>query len=179
MGALFIDTPRLTLRTMSETDLDDLLTVFGDPKVMAAFNTAPFDREQMKYWLSRNLAHQSEHGFGLFSVILKSEGILIGDCGLERMEVDERPSTELGYDLRSEYWNQGFATEAASAVRGFAFDTLQLAGLISLIRVGNEASKRVSEKVGMHLDREIQRDGIPYWIYAIERDSYLQRGRAA
>jgi [ribosomal protein S5]-alanine N-acetyltransferase len=169
MGDLIIDTPRLALRTMRETDLDALLMIFADPKVMAAFNTAPFDREQMGYWLRRNLAHQSEHGFGLFSVILKSDGILIGDCGLERMQVDGRPSTELGYDFRSDCWNQGFATEAASAVRDFAFDTLRLPGLVSLIRVGNAASKRVSEKIGMRLDREIDRDGIPYWIYAMER----------
>lgn len=174
MTDLHIDTPRLYLRMMKESDLDDLLEIFGDPKVMASFDTAPFNREQMQGWLQRNLSHQEEHGFGLFSVILKSEGVLIGDCGLERMEVEGEQSTELGYDFRSDYWNQGFATEAAQAIRDFAFDSLRLPGLISLIRVGNLASKRVSEKIGMHLDREIDPNGIRYWVYSIERRSNVE-----
>lgn len=169
MNELIIDTPRLTLRSMAEADLEQLLTIFADPKVMAAFNTAPFNRDQMSRWLRRNLAHQIEHGFGLFSVILKTESILIGDCGLEIMQIDETPVAELGYDFRSDYWNRGFATEAAAAVRDFAFGTLQLPRLISLIRVGNAASRRVSEKIGLHLEREINRGGIPYWLCTLDR----------
>ncbi len=53
------------------------------------------------------------------------------------MIVNENQVTELGYDFRSDYWNQGFATEAAIAVRDYAFKTIQLPGLISLIRIGN------------------------------------------
>jgi len=135
---------------------------------MAAFQTAPFGRDQMDGWLRRNLAHQDEHGYGLFSVILKSEGVLIGDCGLETMQVDGVSSTELGYDFCSDYWNRGFATEVASAVCDFAFGTLGLPRLISLIRVGNLASRRVSEKIGMHFHRAIVKRGIHYWVYAIE-----------
>jgi RimJ/RimL family protein N-acetyltransferase len=75
---------------------------------------------------------------------------------------------ELGYDFRSEYWNQGFATEAATAVRDYAFDILQLPRLISLIRVGNSASARVSEKIGMRFEVEFDLNGISYWKYAID-----------
>jgi ribosomal-protein-alanine N-acetyltransferase len=123
----------------------------------------------MSRWLQRNLAHQEQHGYGLFSVILKSEQRLIGNCGLEHMELDNAPETELGYDFRSDYWNQGYATEAAGAVRDYAFDVLHLPRLISLIRVGNQASRRVSQKIGMELVEEVQRGNIRYWIYAIER----------
>jgi RimJ/RimL family protein N-acetyltransferase len=159
---------------MNEVDLDGMMAIFGDPKVMAAFHTDPFNREQMNQWLQRNLAHQREHGFGLFSVIHKSDDILIGDCGLEVMQIGGVPSTELGYDLRSDYWNRGLATEAASAVRDFAFGALQLPRLISLIRVGNAASRRVSEKIGMHLDRELDRGGIPYWLYTLQSDRHTR-----
>jgi ribosomal-protein-alanine N-acetyltransferase len=174
MNDLHIETPRLYLRSMHLPDLDDLLKIFGDPKVMASFDTAPFNREQMERWVQRNIAHQDVHGYGLFSVIFKSEGILIGDCGLERMEVEGQWSTELGYDFRSDYWNQGFATEAASAVRDYAFDTLGLSSLISLIRVGNAASRRVSEKIGMRFDAEITRNGIHYWKCSIDGRFKLQ-----
>ena len=168
MSGVQIETPRLYLRLMELSDLDDLLKIFGDPKVMASFNTVPFNREQMENWVQRNIEHQNAHGYGLFSVILKSEGILIGDCGLEHMELEGEPETELGYDFRSEYWNQGFATEAASAVRDYAFDKLNLPRLISLIRVGNAASKRVSEKIGMRFVNEFTKNGIHYWKYAID-----------
>ena len=168
MSDLHIETPRLYLRLMELSDLDDLLKIFGDPKVLASFDTEPFNREQMGHWVQRNLAHQDSHEYGLFSVMLKSKEMLIGDCGLERMEVGGEFVTELGYDFRSDYWNQGFATEAALAVRDYAFDALSLPSLISLIRVGNEASKRVSEKIGMRLIAEITKNGIRYWKYGID-----------
>jgi RimJ/RimL family protein N-acetyltransferase len=99
---------------------------------------------------------------------LKSGRELIGDCGLEHIQLDGVQVVEIGYDFRSEYWNQGFATEAATAVRDFAFSKLHLPGLISLIRVGNESSKRVSEKIGMQYVADISLNGITYWKYAID-----------
>jgi len=171
MRDLHIETPRLYLRSMALSDLDDLLKIFEDPKVMASFDADPFDRRQMAGWLQRNLAHQDAHGYGLFSVILKSNKTLIGNCGLERMSMEGESVTELGYDFRSDYWNRGFATEAASAVRDYAFRDLSLPSLISLIRVGNEASRRVSEKTGMQLLNEISLNGIRYWKYGIDNGS--------
>jgi RimJ/RimL family protein N-acetyltransferase len=161
-----LETKRLILRPMLETDLDALLLIFTDPRVMAAFDHPLFTREQMEGWLQRNLDHQDEFGYGLFSVLLKETGEFIGDCGLEQME--DQGAAELGYDFRSEYWNQGYATEAACAVRDYAFRDLKLPRLISLIRVGNLSSKRVAEKVGMTLAEEFIRFGIPYWKYMLE-----------
>lgn len=153
---------------MKGDDRDRLLKIFGDPKVMAAFNAPPFDHDQMQRWLQRNLDHQEQYGYGLFAVILKSNGALIGDCGLEHMVLAGKQEIELGYDFRSDYWQQGLATEAATAVRNYAFGKLHLPRLTSLIRVGNSASKRVSEKIGMRLVAEITRSGVPYWLYAID-----------
>ena len=162
-----LETKRLILRPMLETDIEELHLIFSDPKVMASFDHDPFTREQMARWLQRNLEHQDAFGYGLFSVILKLEATLIGDCGLEQLE--SLGAAELGYDFRSDFWNQGYATEAASAVRAYAFDILQLPRLISLIRVGNLASKRVAEKVGMTLAEEYTRDGVHYWKFSMGR----------
>ena len=161
-----LETKRLVLRPMLESDFESLLLIFTDPKVMAAFDHPPFTHEQMRRWLNRNLDHQNDFGFGLFSVILKETGELIGDCGLEQME--DMGGAELGYDFRSDFWNQGYATEAATAVRDHAFDVLKLPQLISLIRVGNLASKRVAEKVGMTLAEEFTRYDIRYWKYSLK-----------
>jgi len=169
---LEIESNRLVLRLMQPSDLDGLFKIFSDTKVMDAFNHPPFTIEQMERWMARNLSHQAEFGYGLFSVILKSENLLIGDCGLEIMEVEGQQKTELGYDFRSDYWNKGYATEAASAVRDFAFSSLKLPGLISLVRAGNLASKRVAEKVGMHLDEEIERYNTHYWVFSIRNPNH-------
>lgn len=163
-----IDTERLLLRPMQAIDFDELFLIFTDPKVMAAFDSPPFNRGQMDHWLQGNLDHQEKYGYGLFSVILKANEGLIGDCGLEIMEVEGVQVAELGYDFRSDYWHQGYATEAATAVRDFAFQVLDLPQLVSLIRVGNNASRRVSEKLGMQLLNEFTRYGHRYWKFGIE-----------
>lgn len=169
-----IETARLWLRPMQQDDFTALLQIFTDPQVMAAFGGELFTPAQMQGWLDRNLAHQAEFGYGLFAVIHKDDGLLIGDCGLEQMHVAGEPAAELGYDFRSDHWRQGFATEAAAAVRDYAFTELRLPQLISLIRVGNLASRRVAEKVGMRLSAELERYGIRYWHFAMWREMHHQ-----
>lgn len=165
-----LETPRLRLRLMQADDVDALLAIFADPKVMAAFHAPPFDRAQMMRWVQRNLDHQATHGYGLFSVLFKANGLLIGDCGLELMELEGTHVAELGYDFRSDYWNQGYATEAAQAVRDYAFEHLQLPRVISLIRVWNMPSRWVAEKIGMRLAGKIARHGQQYWLYQLDRE---------
>ncbi|MFC1573344.1 GNAT family N-acetyltransferase [Candidatus Eisenbacteria bacterium] len=169
-----IETKRLILRPMTPEDTDDLLLVFSDPEVMASFGGQLFDHAQMTRWVQCNLKHQETHGYGLFSVLLKDDAQLIGDCGLEHMDVAGSPEIELGYDLRSDYWGRGLATEAAGAVRDFAWQHLPLRRLISLIRPANVASRRVAEKIGMAKESEIVRGESTYWIYALARDATPQ-----
>lgn len=164
-----LETSRLLLRPMKISDIDELVHVFDDPRVMASFDVASFDRRQMEQWVERSIAHQDNYGYGLFSVILKHNGLLIGDCGLERMEIQGVKEVELGYELRSDYWNRGYATEAAIAVRDYAFHQLHLPRLTSLVRVGNIAAKRVSEKMGMTFMAEITHKNHQYWQYSIKR----------
>jgi len=166
-----LETPRLRLQLMQPGDVDALLCIFADPKVMAAFQTPPFDRMQMTQWVQRNLNHQIAHRYGLFSVILNADSVLIGDCGLELIDIDGTQVAELGYDFRSDYWKQGYATEAAQAVRDYAFQHLLLPCLISLIRVGNMSSRRVAEKIGMCCVGEIRRYGYHYWQYRLDRET--------
>jgi [ribosomal protein S5]-alanine N-acetyltransferase len=164
-----IQTERLILRPMKAADVDAMLAIFTDPLVMASFGITSFSRLQMEQWARRNLDHQDEFGYGLFSVILKSSGLLIGDCGLEQMDVEGEKVAELGYDFHSDFWHQSYATEAATAVRDFGFEELKLTKLVSLIRVGNHPSKRVAERVGMSLISEFTRFGdIKYWKYGME-----------
>ena len=166
-----LETGRLILRKMTMEDLDDLLHIFSDPKVMRSFGGVLFDRERMKQWLLRNLDHQARYGYGLFSVILKANGELVGDCGLEHTEVEGSPEVEIGYDFLSAYWGRGLATEAASAVRDYAFDQLGLPRVISLIRSDNLASIRVAQKTGMVKEKECVRGSQLYYVYSLSGGS--------
>jgi [ribosomal protein S5]-alanine N-acetyltransferase len=155
---------------MKQSDIEDFVQMFDDPKVMAAFDVASFNRKQLEQWIQRNLTHQDTFGYGLFSVILKINGLLIGNCGLQRMKIGGVEAIELGYEFRSSYWNKGYATEAAGAVRDFAFQQLYLPRLTSLVRVGNLGAMRVSEKVGMTRAADVTQNNRHYWQYVIERN---------
>lgn len=177
-----IETPRLLLRPIRPGDVDALLAVFGDPRVMAGFSAPPFDRSAMKSWVEERLQHQQRHGHGLFSIVHRQDGCVIGDCGIEYKIALGMEQPELGYDLRSDYWNRGLATEAAQAMRDYGFGALKLTSLISMIRVGNASSRRVAEKIGMHKENETTVHGVDYWIYAVSPASMsastaLNRGR--
>jgi len=162
-----LETKDLVLREMTIGDTDDLLIIFSDPEIMKSFDDFIFDHRLMEQWVKRNLDHIEKHGDGLFSIIHKADNVLIGDCGLEHMEIDGRQEVEIGYDIRSDYWNRGCATQAATAVRDFAFEQLRLSRVISLIRPENVASQRVAEKTGMTGGRVINRGGHNYCIYGL------------
>ena len=160
---------------MNENDIDDMLKIFADKNVMKSFGLQSFSREQMKKWVGRNLDHQNKYEYGLFSVILKSNQELIGDCGLEHTEFEEKPCVEIGYDFLSSYWNQGYATEAAKAVKDYAIGKLNIDSktICSFIRKNNKASQRVSEKIGMRKVKEYRAYDIDYYLYTFSKEYFV------
>ena len=103
-------------------------------------------------------------------MILKSTCELIGDCGLVRQSVDAIDEIEIGYHVRRDLWNQGYASEAARACRDYGFANLEVDRLISLIRPENVASRRVAEKNGMTIWKEVTKADLLHYVYAIKRD---------
>ena len=170
-----IETDRLILRLMNESDIDGMLKIFTDKNVMKSFDLRSFSRGQMKKWVGRNLSHQNRYGYGLFSVILKSNQELIGDCGLEHTEFEGKPCVEVGYDFLSKYWNQGYATEAAKAVIDYAVGKLNVDAevMCSFIRKNNKASQRVSEKLSMKKVKEYKANNIDYCLYAFSKEYFV------
>ena len=94
---------------------------------------------------------------------------LIGDCGITRQEVEGEHLYEIGYHLRRDLWGQGLATEAAVACRDWGFEHLKAERLISLIRPENLSSRRVAERNGMTIWKEIEWRGLPHCVYVVER----------
>lgn len=84
------------------------------------------------------------------------------------MDDAESRAAELGYDFLSAYWHKGYATEAANAVKDYAFGALGLPRLMSLIRKSNTASVRVAQRVGMVCIAELERYGNAYGEYGMK-----------
>ena len=164
-----LDTPRLILRELSPYDTDALGGVLSDPESMR-FYPAPLDRPGVEEWIARNLRRYARDGHGLWAMVLKESGDLIGDCGLTVQPVDTTDEIEIGYHIRRDYWGQGLATEAACACRDYGFARLPVDHIISIIHPENLPSRRVAEKNGMTIWKQTIRKGIPHLVYKIHRE---------
>lgn len=166
---IVLETPRLILREFVPEDVDALAKVICDSETMKYYPVT-FDRAAAAEWIERNRRRYETDGFGLWAVVLKQTGELVGDCGLTRQDVNGASEIEIGYHVRRDLWGQGLATEAAAACREYGFANLETKRLISLIRPENLQSRRVAEKNGMRIIKEISWRGLKHYVYGIERD---------
>jgi ribosomal-protein-alanine N-acetyltransferase len=164
-----LETQRLVLREFQFEDLDALAAILCDPETMRYYPVS-FDSAAVADWIQRNRTRYANDGHGLWAMILKSTRELIGDCGLVRQSVDAVDEIEIGYHVRRDLWNQGYASEAARACRDHGFANLKVTRLISLIRPENLASRRVAEKNGMTIWKEVTKADLLHYVYAIKRD---------
>ncbi len=130
-----------------------MMAVFGDAEVMR-FGRGPQSIEWVRTRIERQIDNYKQLGFGHWAIELKDSQEVIGFCGLSRFaDINGRPEIEVGYRLAKAYWGQGYATEAATAVRDLAFERLNIERLIALVDPNNHRSIRVAEKLGMtHTD---------------------------
>lgn len=155
-----LDTERLVLRPFTMDDLDGIHEVLSDP-VSMQYYPAPFTREQSRRWIEWNLGHYRDSGHGLWVLETKDTGELVGDCGLIPQTVDGQREVEVGWHVRRDRQRQGLATEAARECVRYAFEELGRTRLISLIRPENVPSRRVAEKLGMTVEKEVVRSAPP------------------
>lgn len=170
MGQIFINTERLILRKFEESDLHSFSLLAADPEVMRFSLKGPLSPEKAKeYFERRVLSHYQTHGFGLLAVFLKDTQDFIGFVGLIVQNIDETEEIELAYRLLPKYWNQGFATEAATAVCEYAFQTMAVERLISLIDPKNHKSLQVANRVGMHFWKHSVFHGFSVQVYCLSK----------
>ena len=149
-----IETQRLILREMTQTDLPALAGILQDEQTMHAYEGA-FSEAETKDWLNRNLRRYAEDGFGLWAVVLKSSGDMIGQAGITWQEIEGERVPEIGYLFNRAYWHKGYATEAAVACKEYAFDVLGFTEVFSIVRSANIASKDVAIRNGMIIRKRI------------------------
>ena len=145
---MILETERLYLRELNGNDFDALCEILQDDETMYAYEGA-FNDAEAREWLNRQIERYCKGGFGLWAVILKSNGKLIGQCGLTLQQWKGGEVLEIGYLFNRAYWHNGYAIESAKACKKYAFEVLQADEVCSIIRDTNIASQNVALKNGM------------------------------
>jgi [ribosomal protein S5]-alanine N-acetyltransferase len=171
MNKVILKTERLILRELVPSDADDLALILCDTETMRYY-PRPLERQEVDDWVDRRMKQYDKKGHGLWGVILKNEQKLIGDCGLLIQEVDGIEMLEVGYQFNKNYWGRGLATEAARGCMDYAFNKLGSHQIISMIRPENIPSRRVAEKNGLRIEKEIFWRDFVHYVYTIEREEW-------
>ena len=169
---VIIETNRLILREYTLDDFDNLYEIVSDPETMRHY-PKPFDEERTRGWIEWNLENYKNYGFGLWAVTLKKTGEFIGDCGISIQNIDGELLPEIGYHIHKKYWRRGFGSEAARAVRDWAFENTDYNCIYSYMKYTNVGSYSTAIANGMGKVKEYQdeKNKISY-AYAITRDEW-------
>jgi RimJ/RimL family protein N-acetyltransferase len=146
-----IETDRLTLRLLSEDDLDAWADFLGDVEATRTLHTPDpvLDPDRLQAGLQRWM-DMAEGDIGMYALHDRESGETVGFVGFVPRELDWGNEVELGWLVRRSFWGRGYATEAARALR-----PLVPGRIVSMIRADNPASESVARKLGMTLEREV------------------------
>jgi RimJ/RimL family protein N-acetyltransferase len=164
-----LETDRLSLRELTLDDTDALLAIFGDPMAMAHYRSTK-DRAGTEAWIAWACDSYERYGFGLWAVVRRADGLVIGDCGPMLQPVDGVLVPEIGYHIVRSEWRRGYATEAARACRDWVFENTSYDRAVSIVDPDNAASRRVAERV--HTDVRPftwEKNGRPMLLYSTDR----------
>jgi len=166
---LVFETRRLYLRQLTLEDAFNLSLVLSDQESMRHY-PHPFSNEEVKEWIERNIKRYKNDGFGLWAVIRKADNQFLGDCGITLQNIDGDILPEIGFHIIKRFCNLGYATEAAEACKKYAIEILGYKSIYSYSEVGNQASQRVSSKIGMKKIKTFNKDGIKEVVYEYRRE---------
>lgn len=170
---MVLQTERLYLREMTQADFPLLCRHLQDPEVMYAWEHAYSDTE-VQEGIDKQLWRYETYGFGIWAVILKESGELIGQCGLSMQPVEDKEVLEIGYIFQKEHWHRGYAIEAAVACKKYAFEILQAEEVFSLIRDTNIASQKVAFRNGMTVKEKYVKHyremDMPHLVFSVKRN---------
>jgi RimJ/RimL family protein N-acetyltransferase len=142
-----------------------MAALLGDEEVMRYY-PRPKTREEAQAWIDWNQRLYRDHRSGLWVMVLRATGEFAGDCGLTPQRVDGTDEIEVGYHVRASLQGNSYATEAATACRDYARDTLGLHRLIAIINPANIPSQKVAEKIGLRPGKHTHVFGAEQIIYA-------------
>ena len=169
---MVLETQRLVLREMTQADFPDLCKILQDDDVMYAYEGV-FSDDEVQRWLYRQIERYKELGFGLWAVVLKETGIMIGQCGLSMQDFNSNKVLEVGYLFQKDYWHHGYASEAAITCKEYAFDKLNAKEVFSIIRDTNIPSQNVAIRNGMTCIEQFIKHyrgiDVPHFLFSVKK----------
>jgi len=154
---MILRTERLVLRPWEDRDRAPLAKILGDAHVRRFYPTVATP-EEVSAQIDYAIARTAENGFHFWAVERKTDGALLGLCGLGvigeplRSAIPGQPRVEIGWQLDKAIWGQGIAPEAARAWLDHAWTVLELPEVVAFTARPNLPSQRVMEKIGMTRD---------------------------
>ena len=145
----WLETLRLELRTFVPDDLEDMVRLDGDPRVMKYIaDGKPAARDAVAARLKRFIRYPKLNpDLGVWRAARRDSGATIGWFALNY--AGKTTDIEVGYRLLPDAWGQGFATEGATALVDYGFDDLGLHRIIGVTHPDNKASQRVLMNAGL------------------------------
>jgi RimJ/RimL family protein N-acetyltransferase len=151
----FIETERLLIRTWMPSDAALVEKMFADPDVMRYIGTGgPWPPERTRELLAVMIERYERSGIGVWPVVLKEGGILIGECGLQPLP--NSTDVEIAYLFDKPYWGKGYAFEAASAVLDWAFNQHKLPRVVAVVGLENRRSIALTNRLGMRFEKVVR-----------------------
>ncbi len=175
-----LETERLILREYTPSDFDSLYEILSDAETMKHY-PKPYDKSGAERWLSWSLDNYKKYGFGLWAIEIKATAEFIGDCGITMQNIDGDILPEIGYHINKKFWHQGYAKEAARAVRDCFFVNNSFHSVYSYMTHTNIASYSTAASVGLERIKEyVDSDGVLCYVYELTRDDWerLKSGEA-
>ena len=154
--AMILETERLQLRMLSVDDAEFILRLLNEPSFIQNIGDRGVRtiNDARAYILKGPIASYEKFGFGLWMVETRLESTPIGICGLLKRDV--LADVDIGYALLPEFWSQGYALEAASAVVSYAHEKLGLKRVLAVTNSDNQSSIRLLEKMGFKYERMVR-----------------------
>lgn len=151
-----LETERLSLRRLSHGDAAFIRELVNDPAFVRYIGDKGVrtDADAVAYIENGPVASYERFGFGLYAVKTKATGEVIGICGL--LKRDSLPHADVGFAFLPQFRSQGYAVESASAVLGYAAQTLGLKRILAITNTDNTGSIRVLERVGLRFEGMIK-----------------------
>lgn len=170
-----LETERLRLRAYRREDADHLAPMFADTEHMRWY-PAPFTLEQTVAWVDRQFERYRVDGFGLWVIEDRETSAFLGTAGPTVQVVEDVREVEIGWHVRPGAKGRGIAPEAGAAARDWAFASLGVDHVISLIRPENLPSARVAGKLGMVVDRRVLHHGLLHDVWRVDQRSRSDGG---
>jgi RimJ/RimL family protein N-acetyltransferase len=161
-----IETPRLAGRQLTEEDLPFVERAWNDERVHGTIG-GPRTRTQLRERIDRWTRHWADHGFGATLFSTRADDEPVGWGGLQHSTIGVGECLTVGYVLAPEHWGSGYASEIAAAAVDYAFTALGAPELHASVLSTNLASRRVLEKAGLRVERELPHDGHVEVIYVV------------